>query len=105
MPALALLLRGLLGNLYALYLATVAYRITTKLIGIAAMASAYLVFVLVFNAFIEPWIDSAMQTSYGQVLGLAFPPVAGTVLFGFVALWVALIAKRYYTSVIKLGAS
>lgn len=103
MPALALLLKVALGNMYALYLAITSQALALRLGAIAVMAAAYVACVVGFTTFIAPLIGALFATSYGQVIGLAFPPISGTVVFGIVTLWGCLVAKAYYMKVIKLG--
>jgi len=43
----------------------------------------------VFNTAVAPIAAAAFSTSYGQVLGLAFPPIAGSCLASIAAVWAA----------------
>ena len=43
---------------------------------------------VLFNAMVSPLVASMFSTQYGQFLGLAFPPVAGTCLATITATWV-----------------
>lgn len=103
MPALALLLKVALGNMYALYLALTSQAIAVRLAAVGIMAAAYVACVVGFTVFIAPLIANLFSTSYGQVIGLAFPPVSGTVVGGIVTLWGCMVTKAYYYKVIKLG--
>lgn len=95
MPALAALLSGLLGNVYALVLAVVGARYALTLSAGLALATLYVTAVAVFSAFVSPLLGALFSTEYGQFMGLAFPPVAGTVLAGLFGLWNALMGYRY----------
>lgn len=68
---------------------------TIRLSAGAALAAGYVTCVVGFSALISPWFDAITQTTYGQVLGLAFPPVSGTVLAGLVTLWTCVFTLRY----------
>lgn len=103
MPALALLLKAALGNIYALALALKAQEIAIRLGAIAIMAAAYVACVVGFTVLIQPLLSTVFSTAYGQVLGLLFPSIAGTVLMGIVTLWGCLVVKAYYMRFIKLG--
>lgn len=103
MPAFALLVKVALGNMYALYLALTSAKLSVRIAAAGIMAAAYVACVVGFTVFIAPLVASMFQTSYGQVIGLAFPPISGTVLGGIVTLWGCLVAKAYYFKVVKLG--
>lgn len=103
MPLLAALLRSLLT-----YIGTVGLILTESKqalrIGFAlGMASAYVLCVVGFTTYIVPLIAALFSTSYGQVIGMAFPPIAGTVVAGLVSLWACIVAKRYYQTFGTLG--
>lgn len=89
MPQFALMVtaifQGLSAFLAKLFLAKVALRIA----AVAAISGFAATLMATFNAVVAPWVAAAFSTSYGQVIGLAFPPVAGTVLAGIATLWVA----------------
>lgn len=104
MPLFAALVKALFGNLTALYLAIVSTRLGLVVAAAAALGGLYVTAVGVFTAFVQPLIASAFSTAYGQVLGLAFPPVAGTVVAGLAGLWVALITKSYLSRVLSVLA-
>jgi len=95
MPLLGALIQSLFGSLYGIILALQASRYAVALAAVTLLAGMYLAAVGVFTAFVQPLIGSAFSTSFGQVIGLAFPPVAGTVVAGISALWVALVGFRY----------
>lgn len=95
MPFLGQLLAGLLGNFYALVLALVGARYALALSAVVGLATLYVAAVAAFSAFISPLLGSLFSTQYGQFLGLAFPPVAGTVVAGLSGLWLGLMGYRY----------
>ncbi|ODU08182.1 MAG: hypothetical protein ABS84_14100 [Rubrivivax sp. SCN 71-131] len=105
MPVFAALFKATMAGFYSLYLAIKAKEIALRLLAIATIAATYIAAVTMFTAYVQPLIAVLFATSYGQVIGLAFPPIAGTVLAGLVALWGALVAKNYYYKVIKIGVS
>ena len=103
MPALALLLKVALGNMYALYLALTSSIMAVRIAAAVLMATAYVACVAGFTFFIAPLLGALFSTSYGQVMGLAFPPISGTVLAGLVSIWGCLVVKAYYFKVVKMG--
>lgn len=104
MPVFAALVKALFLQGYGLLLALVTQRIGLKIAAIATMAGLYVGAVAAFSAFVSPLIGALFSTAYGQVIGLAFPPVAGTVVAGYVALWVLLVVKNYYMRAVNIGA-
>lgn len=95
MPFLGALLQGLFGNIYALVLAIVGARYAVALSAVIGLATLYVAAVAAFTAFVNPLLAELFNTQYGQFMGLAFPPVAGTVVAGLSALWVGLVGYRY----------
>lgn len=76
-----------------------AFRIT----AITALAGIYLSCILVFTALIGPWFAAIISTSYGFLLGLLFPPVAGTVVVGLMAYRMCVVGVKYTTRLMKLA--
>lgn len=96
MPALGALLAGVAGNLYGLILALVGTRYAVALTAVVGLAGLYVTAVTGFSLLVSPLIGALFNTQYGQFLGLAFPPIAGTVVAGLSGLWLALLTYRYW---------
>ena len=102
------LLAGLVSSLFTalatflakLFLARLAIRIAA-LAAIGVFGAALMV---TFNTVVAPLVASAFNSSYGQFIGLAFPPVAGTCLAGLATLWVACTTYRLQVDATKLTA-
>lgn len=103
MPALGLLLQGLMGNMYALFLALSSAKQVVRVSAMLILAAAYVACAVAFTLFIDPLIGVLFSTAFGMLLGLAFPPVSGTVIAGIVGLWGCVIVKRYYVKFINIG--
>jgi hypothetical protein len=103
MPLLAALIKAGLGWVGGLLLAVVQAQIAARLAAVAVLAGMYVAALTVFSVFIAPLLGALFSTTYGQVLGLAFPPVAGTVCAGIVALWVALVTKNYAQRFVRVA--
>jgi len=99
--AIAALFTALSGFLLKLFVARVAIRVT----AVAAIASLGTALMVSFNSFVAPIVGGLFATQYGQLLGLVFPPFAGTVLFGLVALWSACAVYKLQVSAIKVTAN
>lgn len=103
MPLLAALIKAGLANLYALYLALASARYAALLAVMVAMAGTYVAFVVAWSVYISPLFSLLFSTGFGHVIGLAFPPIAGTVVAGYAALWALLVAKNYAMKFVGLG--
>jgi hypothetical protein len=105
MPVFAALISafftGLAGFLAKLFLAKVAMRIA----AITAIAALGTGLVLLFNTLVAPLVASLFSTSYGQLLGLAFPPVAGSCIAAFVVLWGACLTYKLQVQAIRVTAN
>lgn len=96
MPLLAVLVKALFGNLSAWLTLLYSTRLSLQFTAVLIFAAAYIACVAAYTDFIFPVIAALFSTQWGQFLGLAFPPMAGSVLAGVVSLWGCIVAKRYY---------
>jgi len=78
MPLLAALLAGFFPALTAFLIRLFAAKLVMLTVGLGILVSLSVSFVSFFNNTISPLVAQAFNTQYGQFLGLAFPPVAGT---------------------------
>lgn len=104
MPLLAQLIGSLLGGLV-----TWLAQVFTKQVAVRVTAGAALVVIVaalmaVFNLHVAPLVAQAFATSYGQVIGLAFPPVAGTCLATITTVWLACASYKLQQRVIGMSA-
>jgi len=70
--------------------------------------AAYALTVAVFNSYLAPLASQAFNTQYGQFMGLAFPPVAGTCIVTFSGALLASFLwrlKRIWIDIIKGGGN
>jgi len=87
MPLLGALLVNLFGGLAAGIAAWIVKRGATKALIVAGLVAAVAALMTVFNTVITPLVASAFNTQYGQFIGLAFPPAAGTCLAAITTVW------------------
>lgn len=87
MPILAGLLASLFTGLGGLFSAIFGAQIAVKLAAVAAFVGFGVVLLGVFNTLVAPIAAAVFSTAYGQLLGLAFPPIAGTCLAAVAAVW------------------
>lgn len=105
MPLLAGLIQSLLGSL-AGYLAGVFVKKAAVATGAAvAIGVCMAVLVAAFNTLVTPFIAAMFTTTYGQFIGLAFPPIAGTCLAAIGGTWAACGLYKLKIATIKATAS
>lgn len=89
MPLLAVLFSGLMGGLVT-FLAKFVVRKVAIMGAALAMLTTITAALLVFmNALVTPMLSKMFETQYGTVLGLAFPPAAGTCMAAIGLTWAA----------------
>lgn len=95
MPVLAALLVGWFTRFFSFLIAQIGFNWAIRVTIVSAVALVYVSLVVLFNTTISPLISSLFSTSYGTVIGLAFPPIAGTVVTSLSLLWVAKVGYSY----------
>lgn len=84
MPQLAIFIATAAGAVFGelakflakMFVAKAAVRVT----GVAVLVALASGLITTFNGYIVPLLSMLFDTQYGQFIGLAFPPVAGTVM-------------------------
>lgn len=89
MPILGALLVSAFTGLGSLLSVIFGAQIAVRLAAVAAFLGFVGVLMAVFNGLVAPLAAAAFSTSFGQFIGLAFPPVAGTCLAAVAATWSA----------------
>lgn len=96
MPLFAVLFKAVLGNLAAAVALFITTKYAIRMAAVLALAAIYITAVTLFSTTIAPLLGALFSTGYGQFIGLAFPPIAGSVVAGLGALWVSLVGFSYY---------
>lgn len=104
MPLLAILIKSGLSSLYLLYMAVISIRYGVLLSVMTFMSAVYIACVVAWSLYIVPLIAALFSTAWGFFLSLAFPPIASSVLLGYVSLWGCVVAKNYIIKIVKVGA-
>ena len=102
MPLLAQLFATIFAQAGAIITAILTVLIGLKLLKITALATLYIATVIAFTAFVHPLMQSIFSSPYGQLLGLVFPPISGTVLTGLGLLYSGILLNRYLRSLIRV---
>lgn len=105
MPLLGALLTSLFSGLAAWLAQYLTKKVVTVGLAVAAFAVTLGVLMAFFATVVSPLVGSLFSTAYGQFLGLAFPPMAGTCLAAISASWTACALYKLKIQSIKMSAS
>lgn len=103
MPLLATLLASVGTGLYSLIIAAFGAKIAARLTAVAALAAIYISCVALFMTTISPWLATLFSSTYGQLLGLLFPPISGSVVAGLAGYWSCVIGVKYVSGLTKMA--
>lgn len=104
MPLLSQLIATLFTALGGFLLKLFAARLAIRIAGVAAIVAAGSALMAAFNGYVAPLVGAMFQSQYGQFLGLAFPPIAGTCIATFTAVWMACLTYRLQVRTISASA-
>jgi hypothetical protein len=105
MPLLAGLISSLFGGVASFIALLWAKKLAVTTIAVAAFAASLVALMAAFNLLVAPFVAAMFSTQYGQFLGLAFPPLAGTCLASLGACWGACALYKLKIQSIKMSAS
>ena len=105
MPLLAGLIGSLIGGLANFFAQMFVKKVAITAVAVLAFAAALLVLMAVFNGLVAPLVQSMFSTSFGQFIGLAFPPIAGTCMTSIATAWGACALYKLKVQSIKMSAS
>lgn len=100
---------GLVGSFFSalsVFLAKLfAARVAIRLAAIATIGTLGSALIVSFNLAVAPLVAAMFSTPYGQLLGLAFPPIAGTCIATFTTLWLGCMTYRLQVQAVKVTAN
>jgi hypothetical protein len=105
MPLLGALISSLFGGIASFIALFWAKKISVAALGVTAFAVAFAALLVMFNTLVSPFVGAMFSTAYGQVLGLAFPPIAGTCMTSIATAWGGCALYKLKMQSIKLTAS
>ena len=105
MPLLAALFASLVGGITSFLALYVSKKIAVAALAVAAFALSLTALMAAFNAAVAPFIAAMFSTQYGQFLGLAFPPIAGSCMVALSTTWGACMLYKLRLQSIKMSAS
>lgn len=103
MPLFAKLFAALGGAIFSLIAGIFGAKLAARLIAVASLAAIYISCVVYYTRMITPWITGVFTSQYGSLLGLLFPPVAGSCLAGLVGYWTCIAGLKYVSSLTKMA--
>lgn len=96
MPVFAALFLSIFNKVWSMVVFYLGARLAIRVGIILGLAGLYVAGLASFNAFVQPLLSALFNTQYGQLLGLIFPPIAGTVIAGLIGLWVGKVTYEYF---------
>lgn len=103
MPLFASLFSGIASSIFGLIAALVGAKIAARLTAVGALAVIYISCVVYFTTIIAPWLAGIFESQYGQLLGLLFPPISGSVLASLAGYWGCVTGLKYVSSLTKMA--
>lgn len=103
MPLLATLLSSISTSIYGLIAAIVGAQYATRITAVLALAAIYISCVTLFTSIVFPWLANLFSTQYGQLLGLLFPPISGSVIASLASYWSCTIGVKYVSGLTKMA--
>jgi hypothetical protein len=104
-PAFALLFQSILTALGGFFFKIFVGRVAIRIAAVAAIAVLGTGLMALFNTVVSPLVAQLFTTQYGQLIGLVFPPIAGTCLAGIATLWLACTTYSLQVGAIKATAN
>lgn len=102
MPIFANLFIAVLAKFYAFSVFILGAKWGLRLTAAMTIAGLYVACALTFTVMIGPWLAGMVSTAYGALLGLLFPPVAGTVIASLGTWWACILAKKHTVRLLKM---
>lgn len=104
MPVFAAFFGALFSALGAFLVKLFLAKLALRVAGVAILTGLGTALIVAFNGWISPLVAQMFSTQYGQVLGLAFPPIAGTVLTVYFLAFSAVLTYRLQARAVSLTA-
>jgi len=103
MPLLGALLTTLFGGIATWFVSILGRKLAVAAAGIGALATITGALMLAMRSVVNPLLASMFSTQYGQFLGLAFPPVAGTCIAAIATTWAACALYKWQRAAVNIG--
>jgi hypothetical protein len=103
MPLLASLLASIGTSIFGLIAGLVGAKIAARLVAVAGLATLYISCVVYFTSVVGPWMATVFSSQYGQLLGLLFPPISGSIIASLAGYWGCVAGLKYVSSLTKMA--
>lgn len=103
MPVFAAFLGSIGTMIYKALIYLVGAQYAARVAAVMSLATIYVACVMYFSTMVYPWLQGIFSSAYGSLLGLLFPPVAGTVLASLGAYWTCVSGVHYISSLTKIA--
>ena len=103
MPVFAAFIGSIGMGVYNLLVALVGVRLAMRVAAVISLATIYTACVIYFSTIIVPWLEGLFMSAYGQLLGLLFPPISGSVIAGLAGYWSCVVGLKYVSSLTKMA--
>lgn len=104
MPLFAALFSSLFTALGSFLLKLFVARLVIRVAAVGAIIAAGSALMVTFNSQVAPLVSAMFNSQYGQFLGLAFPPISGTCIAAFTAVWLGCMTYRLQVRTITATA-
>lgn len=101
MPILGALVTLLFSKLMLFMGLLFAKKVALTLLGVAALATIAGALYATMRSVVIPLASSLFSTSYGSIIGLAFPPIAGQCILAITTVWSACALYSYQRTAIR----
>lgn len=101
MVLIGTLVKGIGEKIFDFIANIIGARAAVRVFAVGFLASIYLACVLTFTAWIGPLFAAITSTAYGFILGLLFPPIAGTITAGLMTYRMCVVGVRYTSRLYK----
>ncbi|MCW5669979.1 MAG: DUF5455 family protein [Hydrogenophaga sp.] len=105
MPLFAAFFGALFSSLGVFLAKLFAAKLAIRIAGVAVLVALASGLVTAFNGWIVPLLSLLFNTQYGQFLGLAFPPVAGTVMTTYMTAVLAVATYKLQAHAVTVTAN
>lgn len=104
MPLFAAFLGNVLAGLAGFFATFLTRKVAVAAAAVTAFGTAVAALLAAFNTIVAPIAAGMFSTSYGALLGLVFPPAAGTCMTAIAATWAACTLYTWQARAIALMA-
>lgn len=105
MPLFAAFFGALFSSLGVFLAKIFAAKLAIRVAGVAVLVALSGGLVATFNAMIVPLLSLLFSTQYGQFIGLAFPPISGTIMTTYMTAVLAVGTYKLQSRAVALTAN